>query len=215
MAIGWERSFRSHPAPNTAMTTIPATNPYPWPYDGDLDPGRLALVVCGAQRAIGAAVPDAGSALATIDRVARHVRGLGSAVVWVRHGGQATARPTFLPTVRTPSWELCVTPAPGDLVVDAAGWDACFSSTLDHDLRRLGRTHLLLAGLASEITVDSTVRTLNDQGYECLVLTDACAPVDPDLGAHAHASLTMSGGIFGALGTSDALLSALTRTETP
>ena len=65
---------------------------------------------------------------------------------------------------------------------------------------------MLLGGFASEITVDSTVRTLNDQGHECLVLTDGCAPIDPALGARAHHSLTMSGGIFGALGTSDSLL---------
>jgi nicotinamidase-related amidase len=70
--------------------------------------------------------------------------------------------------------------------------------------------YVVLAGLASELTVDSTVRTLNDRGHECLVLTDACAPVDRGLGRHAHASLTMSGGIFGALGTTTDLLAALT-----
>ncbi len=112
------------------------------------------------------------------------------------------------------STELCVTPAADDLVIDAPGWDASYGSTLDHDLRTAGRDHLVLAGLASEITVDSTVRTLNDRGYECLVLTDACAPVHAELGRRAHASLTMSGGIFGALGSSSALLAALSRTET-
>ena len=60
--------------------------------------------------------------------------------------------------------------------------------------------HLVLAGYASEVTVDSTVRTLNDRGFECLVLSDGCAPLDADLGARALRSLTMSGGIFGAHG---------------
>jgi nicotinamidase-related amidase len=99
--------------------------------------------------------------------------------------------------------------APCDLVVEAPGWDATFATSLEVELRQRGITTLALAGLASEWTVDSTVRTLNDRGFECLVLTDGCAPVDHDLGARAHASLTMSGGIFGALGTIPALIAAL------
>lgn len=196
------------------MTTVADTNPYPWPYDETLDPARLALVVCGAQGALAAAAPSAPGVLATIAGVADTFRSLDALVVWVRHVGRPAARPTWLPHPGDGGAALCVDPSDVDLVVDAPGWDGSYGSTLDHDLRTAGRDHLVLAGLASEITVDSTVRTLNDRGYECLVLTDACAPVDAELGRRAHASLTMSGGIFGALGTSSALLAALTRTET-
>ena len=48
----------------------------------------------------------------------------------------------------------------------------------------------------------STLRSANDQGYECLLLTDACAPLDPDTTSAALSMVTMSGGIFGALGLS-------------
>jgi nicotinamidase-related amidase len=68
---------------------------------------------------------------------------------------------------------------------------------------------VVLGGIASELTVDSTVRTLNDRGHECLVLTDGCAPLVASLGARAHHSLTMSGGIFGALGSVDHVADAL------
>jgi len=67
----------------------------------------------------------------------------------------------------------------------------------------------VLGGIASELTVDSTVRTLNDRGHECLVLTDGCAPLVASLGVRAHHSLTMSGGIFGALGTIEHVVVAL------
>lgn len=93
--------------------------------------------------------------------------------------------------------------------MDSAGWDGCFGSDLDNTLRVRGIRTIVIGGFASEVTVDSTVRTLNDQGHECLVLTDCCAPLDDSLGARAHASLTMSGGIFGALGTSVAFVAAL------
>jgi len=191
------------------MTEVAGTDPYPWPWDGDLTPSRLALVVCGAQEALAAAAAGAAPTLAVVQATACALRERGALVVWVRHGATPGRRPTWLPDPAQPGWGLVVTPEPADLVVDAAGWDGSFGSRLDHELRRLGRDHLVLAGLACEITVDSTVRTLNDRGYECLVATDACAPLDAELGAHAFGSLTMSGGIFGALGTTAALLAAL------
>ena len=94
----------------------------------------------------------------------------------------------------------------------AAGWDGCFRRTSTTCCGPRGIRTIVLAGFASELTVDSTVRTLNDRGHECLVLTDGCAPLDAELGARAHCSLTMSGGIFGALGTIDHLVDALDRT---
>ncbi len=68
---------------------------------------------------------------------------------------------------------------------------------------------MLLAGFASELLLDSTLRSANDRGYECLTLSDAVAPFDPDVGERALASITMSGGIFGAVGTTAAVLDAL------
>ena len=114
-------------------------------------------------------------------------------------------------------WQICIPFDAVDVVIDSIGWDGCFGSSLDHTLRAAGTRTIAMAGFATEITVDSTVRTLNDQGHECLVLTDGCAPLDPALGARAHHSLTMSGGIFGALGTTTALvdlLESLTLQET-
>lgn len=195
------------------MSTILDANPYPWPYDGAIDPHRTSLVVCGAQHALAALSPDAAVTLASIGSLADRCRTLGIDVVWLRHGARRAGRSGALPVVGSAGWVLTAEPADTDLVVDAAGWDGCFGSVLDHELRARGLTHLVLAGLASELTVDTTVRTLNDQGYECLVLTDACAPVDAELGAHAHHSLTMSGGIFGALATVAQLEAALPTNE--
>jgi nicotinamidase-related amidase len=139
-------------------------------------------------------------------------------VIWVRHGAPAQRnRPSFLPVRHSASWALADAPEVGDVVVDCSGWDGCFGSALDHELRSSRRATVVLGGFASELTVDSTVRTLNDQGHECLVLSDGCAPLDAHLGMRAQHSLTMSGGIFGALGTTAALLDSLTSTskETP
>jgi nicotinamidase-related amidase len=212
-----------------------SANPYPWPYDGELDGGRLALVIAGGQCQFVDASYGSQLAAAAIAALADAVRSSGGWLVHLRHGrplpsttaslhalmtasmpaspaATARARPS-VPTVASDGWQPKGVPDAPDLVVDCRGFDGCYGSLLEHELQNAGRDRILLAGYACEVTVDSTVRTLNDRGFECLVVVDACAPLDPYTGAHAHASLTMSGGIFGALASTSevvALLSKLT-----
>jgi nicotinamidase-related amidase len=196
---------------------VTGTVPYPWPYDGCLDPTSVVLVVCGAQSALAQVSHDVPGVLGRLAEVADAVRRGGGHVVWVRYGrrvGVPTSRPLLTPERGDRSWELIGRPAPADWAIDASGWDASFETDLDGLLRSLGTSEVVLGGLAAEVTVDSTVRTLNDRGWECLVLTDGCAPIDPELGRRAHASLTMSGGIFGALGDAAALITALSTSTT-
>ncbi len=189
-----------------------AADPYPWPYDGVLDPGRLALVVAGAQTAWRGRSARAGIVAAAIDRVAAVFRARGSGVVLIRHAA-ATDHQLWVglpPSPGSTEWQLAVEAEPGDLVVDTAGIDGFHASSLDGELRRRGIDHLVFAGFGAEATVDSTLRSANDRGYECLTLLDAVAPFDEALGRHALSSITMSGGIFGAVAPSDLLLAALT-----
>jgi nicotinamidase-related amidase len=187
---------------------IASANPYPWPFDDALSGGRVALVIAGAQRHFVEASVDAPAVGVALAALALAVRDAGGLTVALRHGRRDGARPP-VPLAGTPPWEIAGVPEGLDLVVDCRGFDGCYGSTLQHELRAAGRDQLILGGYASEITVDSTVRRLNDSGSECLVVTDACAPLERDTGARAHASLTMSGGIFGALATTAEVLAAL------
>ena len=180
------------------MTFVADTNPYPYPYDGDLTANATALMVCGAQAALVAVSADADAVMAKIVLISSAMEQLGCPMFSVSVTGQRGS-------LADPGEQLLAI----GTTVTAAGWDGCYGSDLEHRLRAAGIARVALCGFAAELTVDSTIRTLNDRGFECLILTDACAPVDPMLGARAHASVTMSGGIFGALGTSDALLAAL------
>jgi len=198
--------------PGTTVTgaSVTGTDPYPWPYDAadGLRPDRLALVVDGAQARWAS---DATELLEHIDVVARTLRAEGVLVVFVRHARPSTTRRRRddLPVEHSRAWELAWTPDPRDLVVDSPGCDGFLSGRLDFELRARGRDHLLFAGLASEVLVDSTLRSANDRGYECLTLRDLVHPFHPDTGERVLASVTMSGGIFGAVGSSDAVLAAL------
>jgi nicotinamidase-related amidase len=187
-------------------------DPYPWPYDGELTAGRLALVIAGPQPAWIERSVRTAEVAAAIDTLATAFRSVGALVVHLRHGapaGQASARGPLPPVINTPAWHVTTLIDPDDRVIDAAGVDGFFGGRLDRELRASGITHLALVGFGAEATVDSTLRSANDQGYECLTVTDAVAPFDDDTGRRALSSVTMSGGIFGAVATSEQLLLAL------
>lgn len=183
------------------MTGIAATSPYPWPWDGDLDPTRLALVVAGWDDHWAAATSPAPAVLTNIAALAAAV----SNVVVVAHDpprrphrdhADGHRRPARLPEV-------------AGTAVAAAGVDAFYGSRLDAVLRRFGATHLLVTGLGLETTVHSTMRRANDLGLECLLITDACAAIDASVVPGAISSIEMSGGIFGAVGSTHHTLTAL------
>lgn len=48
-------------------------------------------------------------------------------------------------------------------------------TALRETLKTLGITHLTIAGMMSNMCVDSTTRTACDLGYDCTVVHDACA----------------------------------------
>jgi len=183
--------------------------PYPWPYDGTVDLGRLAVVVTGAQPAWIDRSQDAAAVTEVITAVALAVREGGGHVVVVSHvGGRFPHRP-LPPAPGAPEAATAFSCQPGDAHIVAHGLNGFFGSPLDAELRRRRVDQLVLTGYGAEATVDSTLRGANDRGYECLVLTDGFAPFDHDMAKHALSSVTMSGGIFGAIGTSADLLAAL------
>jgi hypothetical protein len=171
-----------------------ATSPYPWPYDGDLDPRRLALVVVGGQGWWAERTVDPVGALEAVERTAKVVRDAGGGVVVVHRDGAGP--PAF-------DGEA------GDVVVGCTGMSGFAGGPLDLRLRREGLDHLAIGGLGLETALYSTIGAANDRGYECLALADAAAPHDRAAGERALSSITMSGGIFGAVGTTSDLLELL------
>jgi biuret amidohydrolase len=197
------------------MLHVARTAPYPWPYDGALSGPRTVLVRCGWQNHWAALSRHVEDVVHRLAKVADAVNRGGGLVIDLRHGRIAPPSKRVrsgLPLVGSTGWRLYGSNGPADrrgLTIDAAGLDGCYGSCLEHHLQISGYDRVILGGFAAEATVDSTLRTLNDRGFECLVLRDGCAPIDDDLLAHALHSTTMSGGIFGAVGDSHSLLSAL------
>ncbi len=192
-------------------THVTGTRPYPWPYDGILDPARLALVVAGGQAWFAERTLEAEEVLATLRIAAKVVRDAGGVVVVLHHSCPVPAGgpPASGPREGERGGDLVITIAAGDVVVDCGGMSGFTGSGLDGELRRRGIDRLAVGGLGLETAVYSTLGAANDRGYECLALADASAFHDADVGPRALASITMSGGIFAAVGTTSALCDAL------
>jgi biuret amidohydrolase len=88
-------------------------------------------------------------------------------------------------------------PLDGELVIDKPGKGAFYATALGAELNTRGITHLLFAGVTTEVGVQTSMREANDRGYECLLIEDATASYFP---AFKQASLEMirsQGGIVG------------------
>lgn len=72
-------------------------------------------------------------------------------------------------------------PLPGEIVVTHTRVNAFYGSDLENLLRRLDADHLIVAGIATNSVVSTTVAHAADVGYEVTVAEDACSSGNPDL----------------------------------
>ena len=181
--------------------TVADTRPYAWPWDGVITPETLALVVIQAPDSPLASDTPPGALTVLADAARR----AGITIVEV-----VTHRP-FSDPRGSAGWPgaTSLLPLEPDFLIHSAGWNGFYESTLDSVLRRAGLTQLLLTGYWLEIGVSSTMRAANDMGYECLLVEDAVASFDPELTAPTLSQAEMSGGIFGAIGASAAVIDAI------
>ena len=90
-----------------------------------------------------------------------------------------------------------VRPLDGEIVIDKPGKGAFHGTTLQPRLQALGITHLVFAGVTTEVCVQTSMREANDRGYECLLVEDATASYFPAFKSATIAMLHAQGGIVG------------------
>jgi biuret amidohydrolase len=160
--------------------------PYPWPWHGAFNPERSAILVFSD----GAFTPPARDLIDRLSSIVTFGKRLGMTIGELGDGAPGPAwtgvRPDF--AIRTPHY-------------------GGFTGTdLDFVLRSRRLTDLILAGFPFELGADCTMRQANDLGYECVAISDCCSGFAADTLAGAMSSIQMSGGIFGAVATTTAVL---------
>jgi nicotinamidase-related amidase len=99
-------------------------------------------------------------------------------------------------------------PIEGELVIDKPGKGAFYATQLGEELSIRGITHLVFAGVTTEVCVQTSMREANDRGYECLLVEDATASYIPAFRDATIAMIHSQGGIVGWTAPLDALLGA-------
>lgn len=82
-----------------------------------------------------------------------------------------------------------LTPQPSDVVLTKTGSGAFTSTNLDHLLRNLGVTTLVVCGMWTNSCVETTVRHAGDLDYRVVVVDDACVAMTRENHANSLAYL--------------------------
>jgi biuret amidohydrolase len=104
-------------------------------------------------------------------------------------------------------------PRPGELVIDKPGKGAFHATGLHDKLQALGITHLVFAGVTTEVCVQTTMREANDRGYDGLLVEEATASYFPAFKAATIEMIVAQGGIVGWAAPLEAVQVALARAE--
>jgi nicotinamidase-related amidase len=100
-------------------------------------------------------------------------------------------------------------PAPGDLVVPKPGKGAFYRTPLEELLRARGVRRLIVAGVTTEVCVQTTMREANDRGFECLLVEDATESYFPAFKTATLEMVRAQDGIIGWTASAPAVLEAL------
>jgi biuret amidohydrolase len=88
-------------------------------------------------------------------------------------------------------------PAMGEIVIDKPGKGMFYATDVGSILKDRGVTHLVFAGVTTEVCVQTSMREANDRGYECLLIEDATASYFPAFKTAAIEMIRAQGAIVG------------------
>jgi len=100
-------------------------------------------------------------------------------------------------------------PLSGEPVIDKPGKGAFYATDLERILRARNIDTLFVAGVTTEVCVNTTVREANDRGFRCIVLADCCGSYFPEFQEAGLAMIKAQGGIFGWVAASPPLVESL------
>lgn len=101
-------------------------------------------------------------------------------------------------------------PHEDDPIVDKVGSGCFYGTEMEHMLRNRSICNLIFVGVTTECCVHTSIREASDRGFDNLLLSDCTSAITPELKDAAIAIIRNPFTLFGTVGTSDAVISALT-----
>ena len=126
------------------------------------------LLVVDVQVGVMEGAWDATRVVANVGRAVERARAQGVPVLWVQHEDEELV-------AGTPAWTWApeLAPAAGERVI-AKRFNSSFEETeLEAELARLGATHVVLAGAATNWCIRATAYGALDRGYDLTLVADA------------------------------------------
>ncbi|MDR5775917.1 MULTISPECIES: cysteine hydrolase [unclassified Caballeronia] len=208
------------------MPTLNGAKPSPYTFDANttalvvIDMQRDFIEPGGFGEALGNDVSLLSSIVPTVQRLIEHAREQGWSVVHTRESHAAdlsdcppAKRLRGAPQARIgdegPMGRILVrgepgnaiidalAPVEGELVIDKPGKGAFYATRLAEELAERSVTHLVFAGVTTEVCVQTSMREANDRGYECLLIEDATASYIPAFKDATIDMIRSQGGIVG------------------
>jgi nicotinamidase-related amidase len=185
-----------------------------------LDPKTTALVLIDLQNGIVSMKVEpqpSSDVVARAKRLAQAFRAVQAPVVVVTVGSSVDGKDALAPAVDAPGvagnrpadWSAVVTQLeaqPSDLRIMKRQWGAFYGTDLDLQLRRRGIRTIVLAGISTNVGVESTARDAFERAYDQVFVTDAMASTSAE--AHAN-TLKYIFPRIGRLRTTDEVIAAL------
>jgi nicotinamidase-related amidase len=158
-------------------------------------------------------VPGSRTIAAAAATVLAAFRKRRSPVIHVRHIAAKPGSTFFLPDSFGSEIHVLVQPEPGEPVVIKHFPNSFRETNLLEVLRKLEAKRLVIVGMMTHMCIDATTRAACDLGFECTVVSDACAAPGQDFEGlsippeHVHGSfLAALSGSYAKVVKADALL---------
>lgn len=129
---------------------------------------KAALLVVDVQVGVVKEAWDADRIVGNVARVVERARAAEVPVIWVQHQDDELVRDS-------PEWQWApeLVPAEGELRI-YKGFNSSFEQTeLNHELGKLGTTHVVLAGAATNWCIRATAYSALERGYDLTLVKDA------------------------------------------
>lgn len=108
-------------------------------------------------------------------RLLQAFRQAGQTVLHVQHVSTRPGASFFLPDTHGVKIHDSVAPQAGELVLQKHSPNSFRDTPLLEHLRQQGITELVIAGMMTQMCIDSTTRAAADLGFRCALAHDACA----------------------------------------